>query len=98
MPEQLWFTEFLNRHLAGLVTALLNSLPPAFHPRYPQAPISNAFAMEILVFLFLVAVFILIRTRLSVERPGGPQHLAEMLYGFIDNQSHEIIGHGHERF
>ncbi len=96
MPEQLWFTEILNHLFAGPVTGLLQALH--IHPEYPQAPISNAVAMQLLVFLFLVAVFALVRSRLSVDNPGGLQHVFEGAHGFVEGQSQEIIGHHSERY
>jgi F-type H+-transporting ATPase subunit a len=96
MPEQLWFTEILNHLFAGPVTGLLQALH--IHPEYPQAPITNAVAMQLLVFLFLVAVFALVRTRLSVDNPGGLQHVFEGAHGFVEGQSQEIIGHHSERY
>ncbi len=96
MPEQLWFTQLLNRLFAGPVDALLRAvhLPPA----YPQAPITNAVAMEVLVLAFLLLLFALVRSRLSVENPGALQHLVEGTEGFIVGQSREIIGHHSEGF
>lgn len=91
MPEQLWFTEILNRLFGSAVTSLLNSL--GIHPKYPVAPIPNSLAMELLVVSFLLILFILVRSRLSVDNPGGLQHFFESVEGFIKGQSHEIIGH-----
>ncbi len=88
--EQLWFTALLNRIFAGPVTAVLNALH--LPPHHPQAPITNSVAMQILVFLFLVSVFFLVRSRLSVDRPGALQHIFEGAHGFIKGQSREIIG------
>ena len=68
MPEQLWFTEILNRLLAGPVTAFLGLLH--ITPKHPDAPITNAFAMELLVAFFLVAVFLLLRSRLRLSLRG----------------------------
>jgi F-type H+-transporting ATPase subunit a len=96
MPEQLWFTGILNHLFAGPVTGLLQALH--IHPEHPQAPITNAVAMQLLVFLFLVAVFALVRTRLSVDNPGGLQHVFESAHGFVEGQSQEIIGHHSERY
>ncbi|HEY1463645.1 MAG TPA: F0F1 ATP synthase subunit A [Terriglobales bacterium] len=96
MPEQLFVTEFLNRYLAGPVTVLLRMVH--FEPKYPLAPISNSVAMELLVFVFLLLLFVLVRSGLSVERPGGLQHLFEGVHGFVQGQSEEIIGHHSERF
>jgi len=96
MPTQLLITQFLNAHFAAPTTALL----AAFHvtPQNAQAPISNAFAMELLVFVVLIAYFLVVRTTLSVEKPGAVQHLAEMTHEFVNEQSESIIGHGYERF
>lgn len=98
MQEQLWITEFLNKVLGGPVNAILQALPPAFHPSNPAAPISNSVAMEFLVVGILIAFFVFVRSNLSVDKPGRAQHLAEMFNEFISNQSEEIIGHGSETF
>jgi F-type H+-transporting ATPase subunit a len=96
MPTQLLFTQFLNSHFAAPVTALLNAVHAA--PAHPEAPITNAFAMELLVFLLLLAYFVVVRLTLSVERPKSAQHLAEMTHEFVSDQAESIIGHGYERF
>lgn len=96
MPTQLLFTRFLNHLFAGPVTSLLHALHA--DPTFPQAPITNPVAMEILVFLILIAYFLLIRVSLSVEKPGPVQHLAEMTHEFVSEQGEQIIGHGSERF
>lgn len=96
MPEQLWFTALLNHLLAGRVDAMLRAL--GIPPAYPQAPISNAVAMQILVTAFLILFFILVRSRLSVDEPGGLQHIMEGAEIFIKDQSREIIGPHSEGF
>lgn len=96
MPIQLLFTEFLNAHFAAPVDRMLALLH--VHPSYPQAPITNAVAMELLITAALLAYFVVVRMTLSVEQPGPVQHLAEMTHEFVHEQSDSIIGHGHERF
>ena len=96
MPEQLLFTRFLNAHFARPVDALLAAFH--VHPTYPDAPITNTFAMELLVFAILIAYFIAVRVSLSVEKPKPVQHLAEAINGFVSEQGESIIGHGYERF
>ncbi len=96
MPEQLWVAAILNRLFAAPVTALLRLVH--FEPRHPQAPISNSFAMELLVFLFLLVLFLMLRSGLSVDRPGALQHIFEGAEGFIHQQSQEIIGHHSEGY
>ena len=94
--EQLVFTQFLNRVFGGAVLALLHAIGVA--PSHPDAPISNAVAMEILVVLLLAAFFVLVRLRLSVEKPGGLQHTMEGIHGFVENLAHETIGHHSDKF
>jgi F-type H+-transporting ATPase subunit a len=96
MTPQLLFTQFLNNHLAAPTTALLRAVH--VQPVNASAPISNAVSMELLVFLLLVGYFAIVRSTLSVETPGGVQHLAEMTQEFISEQSESIIGHGWEKF
>ncbi|MEO7028211.1 MAG: F0F1 ATP synthase subunit A [Acidobacteriaceae bacterium] len=100
MPTQLLFTKFLNQTLAGPVDSLLNAAHVT--PAYPRAPITNAVAMELLVFAVLVAYFVAVRLSLSgkscVEKPNGVQHLAEITNEFVVEQTESIIGHGYERF
>jgi len=96
MPEQLLFTRVLNHAFAGPVTALLRALH--IEPTYPQAPITNAVAMEVLVIGLLLIFFLILRSRLSVESPGGLQHMFEGLHGFVEGQSRDVIGPHSERF
>jgi F-type H+-transporting ATPase subunit a len=96
MPEQLLLTEILNAHFAPLVNRLLAAVHVT--PAYAEAPITNAFAMELLVVGLLLAFFVAVRMSLSVEAPGGVQHIAEMADEFVSGQAESIIGHGYERF
>ena len=94
--EQLTFTAFLNHLFGPVVTSLLEALH--IHPKHPATPITNPVAMEILVVLLLTVLFIVVRMRFSVERPGALQHTFEGVNGFIENLAHEIIGHHSDRF
>ena len=75
--EQLWFTALLNRLFGAPVLHLLLAL--GIHPKHPLTPISNSFAMEVLVALFLTSLFLAVRVRLSVDQPGGLQHAMEWI-------------------
>ena len=94
--EQLPFTVLLNKYFGGIALALLHALH--IQPKHSAAPIRDSVAMEILVAILLLLIFALVRARLSVEKPGGLQHIVEGLHGFIQNQSEEIIGHHSEGF
>jgi len=94
--EQLAFTAFLNRLFGPQVLALLQAL--GIHPKHPATPISNPFAMELLVFMLLTLFFIAVRARLSVERPGGLQHTMEAIEGFVNSLASETISSHPEKF
>jgi F-type H+-transporting ATPase subunit a len=96
MPPQLFLTSFLNHYLAGPIDTVLALLHVT--PHYPQSPIPNSVAMELIVFVLLLAYFIAVRVSLSVENPGAVQHLAEMTHEFVSGQGEQIIGHGYEQF
>src|SRR5271154_6027679 len=89
--QHLAFTAFLNRLFGPQVLALLHAL--GIHPRHPSTPISDSFAMELLVFLLLTTFFIAVRMGLSVERPNGLQHTMEGINGFVSNMADEVVGH-----
>ena len=94
--HQLPFTALLNKLFGAPVAALLTAL--GIHPAHPATPITNAFAMEIFVALLLIGFFLVARASLSVEKPGAMQHMIETVYGLMDAQSEEIIGHDHRRY
>jgi len=94
--EQLAFTALLNRLFGAPVLALLLKLH--IHPKYPATPITNSFAMELLVVVLLTIFFVAVRTRLSVERPGGLQHTMEAIYGFVGDMADEVIGHHSSKY
>jgi F-type H+-transporting ATPase subunit a len=96
MPEQLAFTRFLNAHFAGLADRVLSAVH--VNVVYPDAPISNAFAMELIVVALLLAYFVAVRVSLSVDKPNGVAHSAEMVHEFVSGQAESIVGHGYEQF
>jgi F-type H+-transporting ATPase subunit a len=96
MPESLAITRLLNQIFGGPIDSLLHAV--GLHPAHPGAPISDAFALELLVAIVLVAFFVVVRATLSVEKPGPAQQMAEMVHEFVGGQADSIIGHGYERF
>jgi F-type H+-transporting ATPase subunit a len=96
MPEQLWITALLNKHLGGVANAIMAAFH--VHSTHPQAPITNYVAMQLLVFVLLILFFAIVRARLSVDDPGALQHVVESINSFINTQSQEVIGHGYEQY
>ena len=89
-------TAALNKYFGNLATQILNAVH--VQPYNPQAPITETFAMEILVLGLLLVFFLLVRFSLSVENPGPIQQIAEMIHGFVSDQADSIIGHGSQRY
>jgi F-type H+-transporting ATPase subunit a len=90
------YSHFLNQVFGPAVAALLTAL--GVHDFNPAAPITDVFALELLVAVVLLAFFILVRASLSVEKPNAPQQIAEMIHEFTGSNAEQIIGHNYERF
>src|SRR5262249_24592644 len=58
----------------------------------------NFVVMQILVAVLLMTVFAVLRSRLSVDRPGGLQHTFELLYEFVEGQAESQVGHSAHRY
>jgi F-type H+-transporting ATPase subunit a len=54
--------------------------------------------MQIVVAAILVVLFALLRTRLSVDRPGKFQQTFELIYEFVHEQTEDMVGHGGVRY
>jgi F-type H+-transporting ATPase subunit a len=89
-------TAMLNKYFGGLATQVLHAVH--VQPYSPQAPITETFAMELLVIGLLLMFFLLVRFSLNVENPGPVQQIAEMIHGFVSDQGESIIGHGYQRY
>jgi F-type H+-transporting ATPase subunit a len=89
-------TAVLNKYFGNLATQVLHAVH--VQPYNPQAPITETFAMEILVLGLLLVLFLLVRFSLNVENPGPIQQIAEMIHGFVSDQADSIIGHGSQRY
>ena len=96
MEHELWFTGFLNKLLAGLISPVLAAVGLA--PADPAHPIPDYLAMEVLVVLIIIGGVVILRRQLSVESPGKFQHIVEELVGFIQGSGDEIIGHDGRRY
>jgi F-type H+-transporting ATPase subunit a len=97
MPEhELWITALLNRYLAGVANAVLSLI--RVHVEDPAKPWANFVGMQVLVALIFIVLFAFLRPRLSMDRPGRVQHIFEAVYGFLREQSDDIVGHSGKRY
>jgi F-type H+-transporting ATPase subunit a len=92
--HEIWLTKLFNDYLPGLGNAVLGVVGMAAQPR----PWANFITMQILVAVIIVVVFALLRTRLSVDRPGKFQQSFELIYEFVRSQTDDMVGHGGRRY
>ena len=96
-----WITQFVNHYFGGIALALLSALH--IKPENPQLPIPQHVTMELLVLVIGTLLALWVRSRLSVERPGASQQIAEFLLtnplGFgINDILAENAGHHWKRY
>jgi F-type H+-transporting ATPase subunit a len=102
MEEQIkHLTHWVNHLLGPLALQLLHALH--LQPADYEHPIPEFVVMSLVVLLIGTVLALLLRSRLSVERPGGFQQAAELLLtnpmGFgIKDLLEENVGHGAEKY
>ena len=91
---ELWTTALFNRFLAGPLDSFLSAVghPPAD----PAHPWENWITMEFLVVAIILVLFAILRSRLSVEKPGKLQLTFEAIYKFVTGQTDDAVEHGRE--
>ena len=89
---ELWTTKLFNDYLAGAGNALLGLVG-----RHAERPWADFVVMQLLVALFIIILFAILKPRLSVENPGKLQHTFELVHEFLSGQAEEQVGHdGHK--
>src|SRR5712692_9096986 len=90
-------THFVNHYLGQFALSLLSMLH--IRPTDPEFPIPEHVVMAFVVLVLVTLLALFLRSRLSVEKPGATQQVAEMLLtnplGFgIKDLLEENIHHG----
>ena len=90
-------TEFVNHYLGRFALALLSALH--IRPENPDMPIAEHVVMGVVVLIIGTLLALVLRSRLSVEKPGAAQQIAELLLtnplGFgIKDLLEENVHHG----
>jgi F-type H+-transporting ATPase subunit a len=96
-----WITQFLNHYLGGAALALCSALH--VKPDNPEMPIPERVVMGLVVLVLGTLLALWLKSRLSVEKPGASQQVAEFLLtnplGFGINQIlEENAGHHWQRY
>jgi F-type H+-transporting ATPase subunit a len=69
-------THFVNTYLGSFALSILNALH--IKPEDPAEPIPQHVVMALLVLVIITLLALILRSRLSVEKPGSMQQIAEM--------------------
>jgi F-type H+-transporting ATPase subunit a len=72
-----WLTQIVNQYLGHFALGLLSALH--IQPSNPATPIPEHVVMSFVVFVIGVLGTLWLRSRLSVDNPGGVQQVAELL-------------------
>ncbi len=91
MEHEIWLTALFNQYLSGPANTMLSWV--GMKAEDPAHPWANYVTMEILVAAIIVIVFALLRPRLSKDRPGKFQHIFELIFGFLSDQTDDVVGH-----
>jgi F-type H+-transporting ATPase subunit a len=96
-----WITQVINHYLGGIALTLLSALH--IRPDHPDRPIPEHVAMGLVVLVVATLLALWVKSRLSVERPGASQQIAEFLLtnplGFgINDVLSENAGHQWEKY
>jgi F-type H+-transporting ATPase subunit a len=101
MEHVSFLTQLVNKVLGGPASSLLSALH--VKPSDPKYPIPEYVVMALLVLVIGTLLALWVRSRLSVERPGASQQIAELLlnnqmgFGLRDVLS-QNAGHHWERY
>src|SRR5580658_1718537 len=95
VTHEAWLTLLFNHYLAGFGNWLL----ALFHQKAasPEEPWADFMVMQIVVALILIALFAMLRSSLSVTKPGNMQQVFELVHGFVTGQSEGHLGHESHR-
>ncbi len=102
MAEQVtWLTQFVNHLFGSFARALLTALH--IQPSNSELPIPEQVVMALVVVFVGTVLALILRSRLSVDKPGGLQQVAELLLtnpvGFgIKDLLEENVHHGASQF
>ncbi len=94
ITHETWLAHLFNTYFAGLGNAIL----ALFHltAEDPKEPWADYIVMQLLVAVIMIVLFLILRSRLSVDKPGTLQHSMELVHGFVKDQAEDQVGHdGH---
>ena len=95
VTHETWLAGLFNTYLADLGNWLLALFGQV--AENAKEPWADHVVMQLLIAALIIGVLALLKSGLSVEKPGGLQHSFELINEFIDEQAHDQIGHGSKK-
>ena len=95
VTHEAFLTKLFNAGFAGIGNTLL----ALFNMKAdnPAEPWADFMVMQLLVAVLIVLLFALLRSGLSVDKPGGLQQIFELIHNFIAGEAEGQVGHdGHK--
>jgi F-type H+-transporting ATPase subunit a len=89
--HEVWLTKLFNEYLAGLGNWLLALFK--LTAADPKEPWADFIVMQIVVAAIIVVLFLILRSSLSVDKPGKLQHVFELIHGFVVETAEDQVGH-----
>src|SRR5580704_16805312 len=91
-----WLTAIFNDYLGGVGNSILGLV--SIKAKDPAHPWETWLVMELLVVVILVLLVAVVRSSLSVDRPGKLQHIFESLTDFLETQASDVGIHHRKQY
>ena len=91
VTHEAFLTKLFNAWFAGLGNTLLALFN--MKAENPAEPWADFIVMQLLVAVILIALFAILRSGLSVDKPGALQQIFEGIHGFIAGEAEGQVGH-----
>jgi len=95
VTHEAWLTKLFNEYFAGFGNWLLALFRQK--AENPSEPWADFMVMQLLVAVILIVLFAVLRSRLSVDKPGAMQHIFEIIHRFVSDEAESQVGHDSPR-
>src|SRR3954462_9897864 len=96
LEHPLWIVQAVNAAFGPLVRAMLRALGRPVPAGGEVIP--NYLVMAALIVVFWTIVYLIVRSRLSVDQPGKLQIAVEDALGALQSMLHDYVGHKGPRY
>jgi F-type H+-transporting ATPase subunit a len=91
VTHEAFLTRLFNTWFAGPGNSLLAIFGQ--HAENPQEPWADYIVMQLLVAVIMLVLFMILKSSLSVTKPGTLQQIFEIIHGFVGDAAEGEIGH-----